>query len=233
MTPAPRPRIAILGRFAEQTSVTRWEGLVTARKLAEGVWAGGGEPLTLLPVANSDWTERMRGVDGMLMPGGGDLNPRLYGHEATTEEVYGIDDLQDETDLGLLQYTLDAAVPVLAVCRGLQLVNTLRGGTLVQDMDIHHRHHVASVTVLKHSEELGLSNPTLKASCYHHQVIDMLGDGLEVIAHSAEGHIEAVKIESPGWAFGVQWHPEDNFAEERGQAELFEQLVLQAARARG
>ena len=65
-----RPRIAILARFAENTSATRYAAVITARRLAEAVWAAGGEPLTFLPVAGSNWAERLEGIDGVLMPGG-------------------------------------------------------------------------------------------------------------------------------------------------------------------
>mgnify|MGYP000496934066 CR=1 FL=1 len=68
MSQSSRPRIALLGRLAEHTSATRREGLVTARLLAESVWQAGGEPLTMLPVADSDWASRLEGIDGVLMP---------------------------------------------------------------------------------------------------------------------------------------------------------------------
>lgn len=223
-----KPRIAILGRFAESTSVTRYAGLVTARRLAEAVWAAGGEPITLLPVADSNWAERLEGVSGVLMPGGSDVNPRLYGQEPDSDELYGIDPLQDEVDVSLVKFAFENEIPVLSICRGFQIANVALGGTLVQDMAEHHRHHVAPVTIETHLAELGLSNPTVQASCYHHQIIDQLAPGVEVIARSAEGYIEAVKYPSKGWAFGVQWHPEDNFDSNQQQLELFQQLVRQA-----
>jgi putative glutamine amidotransferase len=232
MFSSQRPRIALLGRFAEQTSVTRFDGLVTARKLAESVWNAGGEPLTFLPVADSNWEQRLRGIDGVLMPGGGDLDPAAYGQDATSAEIYGTDAVQDRADIDLVTYALGAAIPVLAICRGLQVVNVARGGTLVQDMDDHHRHHVAPVTISSFADEMGLTASTITASCYHHQMIDQLGTGLGVNALSAEGYIEAVKIFSPGWAFGVQWHPEDTADTDRHQAELFSRFVKEASRYR-
>jgi putative glutamine amidotransferase len=96
-------------------------------------------------------------------------------------------------------------------------------------MDSPHLHHVAPVSVDSHAAELGLTDPALEASCYHHQAIDELADGLTVIARAAEGHVEAVKIDSAGWAFGVQWHPEDNYDTERGQMEIFERFVRAAS----
>jgi putative glutamine amidotransferase len=232
MFSAQRPRIALLGRFAEQTSVTRFEGLVTARKLAEAIWNAGGEPLTLLPVANRVWEQRLRGIDGVLMPGGGDLDPATYGQVATSAEIYGTNALQDDADIELATYALGAGIPVLAICRGLQVVNVARGGTLVQDMEDDHRHHVAPVTITSFVDEMGFATSTFVASCFHHQMIDQLGTGLGINAHSAEGFVEAVKIFSPGWAFGVQWHPEDTAVTDRHQAQLFSRFVKEASRYR-
>jgi putative glutamine amidotransferase len=224
-----RPRIAIVARFAESTSATRYEAIVTARRLAEGVWAAGGEPLTFLAVSGSDWTQRLDGIDGVLMPGGADVDPRHYGQDPNSDHLYGIDPMQDEVDISLIRHVLAVGLPMLAICRGLQITNVALGGTLTQHMESPHLHHVASVTVDTHATELGLTDSTLEASCYHHQAIDELADGLTVIARAAEGHVEAVKIDSVGWAFGVQWHPEDNYDTERGQSEIFEQFVRAAS----
>jgi putative glutamine amidotransferase len=225
-----RPRIAILARFAENTSATRYAAVITARRLAEAVWAAGGEPLTLLPVADSDWSERLHGIDGVLMPGGADINPKTYGQEISSEHVYDVDDLADQVDISLVNYALGTGMPVLTICRGTQITNVARGGTLVQHMTEPHQHYVAQVTIEKYHSEMGLSTATVEASCYHHQVIDSLGEGLEVIARSAEGNVEAIKIDSAGWAFGVQWHPEDNYDTNKPQAELFERFVSEAAK---
>jgi putative glutamine amidotransferase len=224
-----RPRIAIVARFAESTSATRFEAIVTARRLAEAVWAAGGEPLSFLAVEGSDWAQRLEGIDGVLMPGGADIDPRNYGQEPASEELYGIDPMQDTVDISLIRHVLSRGMPMLAICRGMQITNVALGGTLVQHMTNPHLHHVAPVTVESDAEELGLSATTLDASCYHHQAIDRVADGLTVIARAAEGHVEAVKIESAGWAFGVQWHPEDNYDTERGQLEIFERFVRAAS----
>lgn len=224
-----RPRIAIVARFAESTSATRYEAIVTARRLAEGVWAAGGEPLTFLAVPGSDWTERLNGINGVLMPGGADVDPRNYGQEPISDELYGMDMMQDEVDISLIRHVLSVGLPMLAICRGMQITNVALGGTLTQHMDSPHLHHVASVTVDSHASELGLTDSTLEASCYHHQAIDKIAAGLTVIARASEGHVEAVKIDSTGWAFGVQWHPEDNYDAERGQLEIFERFVRAAS----
>jgi len=224
-----RPRIAILARFAENTSATRYAAVITARRIAEAVWAAGGEPLTFLPVAGSNWAERLVGIDGVLMPGGADVNPRSYGQEISSEHVYDIDDLADDVDISLVNYALGTGMPVLTICRGTQITNVARWGTLVQHMSEPHQHYVAAVTIEMYHSEMGLSSAVVEASCYHHQVIDQLGEGIEVIARSAQGDVEAIKIDAPGWAFGVQWHPEDNYDTNPAQLEILTRFVSEAA----
>ncbi|MFM6974394.1 MAG: gamma-glutamyl-gamma-aminobutyrate hydrolase family protein [Agromyces sp.] len=228
----PRPRIAILGRFAEHTSATRYAALVNARRLLELVWEAGGEPLTLLPVAGSDWTDRLAGIDGVLMPGGSDLDPRCYGEEPASDHLYGIDPLQDDVDLSVIRYAFDHHIPVLTVCRGTQIANVALGGTLHQHVDEPHHHHVAQVTIDRDAEVLGLSTTEVTASCYHHQALKALGTGVIPIAHAAEGHIEAVRYDVPGWAVGLQWHPEDNFDTDPAQLEIVGRFIAEATQYR-
>ena len=235
MSSAHRPRIAILARFAESTSATRFAAIVTARRIADAVWAAGGEPLTMIAAAGpagTDWAERLRGIDGVLMPGGADINPTAYGQEISSEHVYDVDDTADEADISMVRYALSAGIPVLAICRGLQITNVALGGTLVQHMGAPHQHHVAPVTIDKYVDELGLSSATVEASCYHHQMIDQVAPGLEVIGRSTEGYVEAVKMDAPAWAFGVQWHPEDNYDSNAPQLDLFRRFVAEAAKTR-
>lgn len=220
-----RPRIALLGRFTEHASALRYAGVVSSRALVEALWQAGGEPLTLLPVAGADWAERLRGVDGVLLAGGGDLDPRRYGADEVHPEVYDVDGLQDDADLELAAYVLDAGVPTLAVCRGLHVVNVLRGGSLVQHMDAHHRHRVHDVELAPEVARFGIAPGRTTASCYHHQCVDRLGDGLEVLGRAEDGTVEAVAIEAPGWAFGVQWHPEDYAAVDTSQLAIFAAFI--------
>lgn len=225
-----RPRIAILARFAENTSATRYAAVVTARRLAEVVWAAGGEPLTMLPVAGSDWSERLAGIDGVLMPGGSDINPQQYGQEVESDEVYDVDDVQDDVDIDLVRYVFAHGIPVLTVCRGTQIANVALGGSLVQHMDEPHRHVVNPVIVTARAAELGLTDVPVNASCYHHQAIDRLGTGVTPIAVAHDGVIEAVAYDSPGWAFGVQWHPEDNWDSEPENLAIVAAFVRAAAK---
>ena len=219
-----RPCIALIGRFAAHTSATRYAGVVSARALLESLWLAGADPVTLLAASDGmDWASRLEGFDGVLLCGGADIDPVRYGESEIHPEVYDVDALQDEADLSLAAYCFEHGVPTLAVCRGLHVVNVLRGGSLVQHMDDHHRHVVHDVVIER--GPAGIEPGLITASCYHHQCIDRLGSGLEVVGRAEDGTVEAVTIDSAGWAFGVQWHPEDTAREDPRQLSVFRALV--------
>lgn len=230
-----RPRIAILGRFTETASALRYRGLVSSRALLEAVWAAGGDPVTLLPGDTPDaldWAQRLTGFDGVLIAGGGDIDPARYGGDADHEAVYDVDAVQDEADLSLAEYALNQGIPMLAVCRGLHVVNVLRGGTLVVDMPVNHRHVVQDVALESGSDHLGIDDSQLTISCYHHQAVERLGAGLQVVARAEDGTIEALVVDAPGWAAAVQWHPEDTWATDPRQVALLRRFVSAAGAAR-
>jgi putative glutamine amidotransferase len=230
-----RPRIALLGRFTESASALRYRGVVSSRALLDLVWAAGGDPVTMLPGDSPDaldWPARLRGFDGVVLAGGGDIDPARYGGDADHESVYDVDAVQDESDLTLAAHCLTHGVPVLAVCRGLHVVNVVRGGTLIVDMDENHRHVVQRISLAPDATELGLLGDSIDISCYHHQAIDRLGEGMRVVSSADDGTPEAVVIEAPGWAGGVQWHPEDTWSTDSQQVALVATFVAAAAAQR-
>jgi putative glutamine amidotransferase len=223
-----RPRIALLGRFTESASALRYRGLVTSRALLEAVWAAGGDPVTLLPGDDAhalDWRTRLSGVDGVLLPGGGDVDPRRYGGDSAHESLYDVDPVQDEADFSLAEYCLSNGIPFLAVCRGLHVLNVVRGGSLIVDMPSSHRHLVQQIDLDPRAAALGISSSTVTISCYHHQAIERLGEGLTVVGRAADGTVEAVVVDADSWAAGVQWHPEDTWAEDQRQLDLLRGLI--------
>jgi putative glutamine amidotransferase len=223
-----RPRIAVLGRFTESASALRYRGVVSSRALLEAIWAAGGDPVTLLPGDTPgalDWAVRLAGFDGVLLAGGGDLDPRHYGGDPHHESVYDVDPVQDAADLSLAAYCLEHGIPTLAVCRGLHVVNVVRGGSLVVDMPVNHRHVVQEVALDEGSTPLGIPSNAVTISCYHHQAIDRLGEGMRVVARADDGTVEAVVIDAPGWAVGVQWHPEDTWSTDPLQVDLLRRFV--------
>ncbi len=239
-----RPLIAIPARFSSSASALRFGADVAARALIDAVYAAGGEPLVVHPVAPGaevgaeEVAERLWYADGVLLPGGGDLAARWAGQAAHATE-YDVDEEQDAFDLALARHALDAGLPLLAICRGNQVVNVALGGDLIQDLgERTHRHVVQEVEVDGDSILAGIVGARPSISCYHHQGIGRLGAGLRAVAHAADGVIEAVELDdSPegaqGWYLGVQWHPEDTAVSDPAQAGLFRALVEAAREAWG
>ncbi|MEV6179187.1 gamma-glutamyl-gamma-aminobutyrate hydrolase family protein [Streptomyces sp. NPDC052016] len=234
-----RPLIAIPARFSATTSALRYAAEVNARALIDAVWRAGGEPATLHPHApggTADPAEvaaRLTRFDGLLLPGGGDLAPHRYGAGDTHEAVYDVDEEQDAFDLELARQALSRGLPTLAVCRGLQVVNTVLGGTLHQDMggpEREHRHVRHPVSFAPGSALTRITGADkAEASCYHHQHVDRLGEGLTVTARAADGTVEAVELaHGRAWFVAVQWHPEDTAHEDPAQQRLFDALVRAA-----
>jgi putative glutamine amidotransferase len=230
------PIIAIPGRFSASASALRYQGLVTARALSESVLRAGGEPVTVHPwcpegsTSPEDAGRRLAFADAVLLPGGGDIAPSRYGSTDANDEVYDVDHVQDAFDLAVACWALRTGKPLLAVCRGMQVVNVACGGTLEQHMRAPHRHVVQQVEVAAGSMLEKVAGSTVSASCYHHQRIDKLGAGLRPVAWSADGGIEAVeRAQANGWFLGVQWHPEDTAAADPLQHSLFAAFVIAAS----
>jgi putative glutamine amidotransferase len=229
------PLVVIPARFSATASAHRYAALSTARTLSEGVLRAGGEPLTVHPWApdglvGAEEVERRLGfADAVLLPGGGDVSPALYGEEVDSETVYDVDDEQDAFDLAVAQWALERGVPLLAVCRGWQLVNVALGGDLEQHMAEPHRHVVHTVDVSPGSLLAQAVGEQVAASCFHHQRVRRLGTGLRAAARAADGTVEgAVLVDAPGWFLGVQWHPEDTVRTDPAQLALFRALVAAA-----
>jgi len=230
-----RPLVLIPGRHSASASALRYAALVTARALAEAVWAAGGEPLTVLPALGANATPddvaaRFAFADAVLLPGGGDLSPAHYGEDVTSNEVYDVDADQDAVDLAIARWAATADVPLLAVCRGLQVVNVALGGTLDQHMAQPHRHTVRPLDVRAGSRLAGwIGAERIDISCYHHQRIARLAPGLEPVAFADDGTVEAVEVAGrDGFALGVQWHPEDTAATDPVNGALFASFVAAA-----
>jgi putative glutamine amidotransferase len=228
----PRPLVAIPARFSATTSALRYAAEVNARALIEAVWRAGGEPASIHP-ASADVAERLTRFDAVLLPGGGDLAPHRYGATDTHADVYDVDDLQDTFDLEVARAALDSGLPLLAICRGLQVVDVALGGTLEQDMGgpgREHRHVVHPVAIQRGTLlEQATGAQKTEVSCYHHQRVDHLGRDLTVTARAADGTVEGLELPGArGWFTAVQWHPEDTAHEDPTQQGLFDALVRAA-----
>jgi putative glutamine amidotransferase len=210
--------------FGEQPTVS------LNMRYVRAVARAGGLPLPLVP-SGADPVELIAALDGLVLTGGGDLDPAIYGEEAV-DQVYGVDRERDDFEFALLAAAEAQGVPVLAICRGLQLVNVSRAGTLIQHVDDHELHwqttpsHEGAHTVAidPASALAAMVGPEdLLVNSYHHQAIDTLGDGLRVVA-DAGGLPEAFET-ADGLITGIQWHPEQMVEHHPRQFALFEAFV--------
>jgi len=210
------------------------EAALVPAAYVQAVERAGGRAL-LVPPADDAVDETLDGLDGLVFSGGSDLDPELYGQEAH-QETFGIARQRDDAELALLKGALDRDMPVLAICRGSQVLNVARGGDLVQHLpdvvgDEKHKHDPPGVFA-DHDVDLvpGTRVQTLlgdraPVKSHHHQGFGRLGEGLQESARAEDGTIEAVEDPSRRFAVGVLWHPEagEDFA-------LFQGLVDEARR---
>ena len=206
----------------------------------ECVRRAGGLPILLTPT-DDDPTEAVSLVDGLLLMGGGDVEPSRYGGGGHSE-LYGVEPQRDAFEIGALRAAEDRGLPTLAICRGIQVLNVACGGSLhphVPDLEgtsVHGEplsgdpvlHDVKLAAGSRTAEALG--GDRISASSHHHQAIDRLGDGLLATGWSEDGLVEAVE-RNRGWVIGVQWHPEETAARDLAQQGLFDALVRRARNA--
>ncbi|OKJ15678.1 gamma-glutamyl-gamma-aminobutyrate hydrolase family protein [Kitasatospora sp. CB01950] len=177
----------------------------------------GGIAVMLPPDAPEHAAAAVARLDGLVIAGGEDVSPALYGEPAHPETVADAPE-RDLWEAALIRVALAAGTPLLGICRGMQLLNVVCGGSLIQHLpdvvgpDLEHRGtrtgynrhaiHPVPGTLLAGL----LPEPSVTVPTNHHQAVARLGEGLTVCAHAADGTVEAV--EGPGFALGVQWHPE-------------------------
>jgi len=208
----------------------------------DAVRAGGGQPV-LLPPGEEDPASLLAAVDGVVLCGGGDIEPARFGRDAEHDAIYSTCAERDAFELALVQECLRRGTPTLAICRGMQVLNVARGGDLhVHLPDVvgdtvphrisregHTRHPVRLAPDSRLAELLGADE--LSVASWHHQAIDRLGAGLRAVAWAADGTVEAIEVEDGPAMLAIQWHPELQVAEPDGrQRRLFEQLVRLAQR---
>ncbi|MFG2633655.1 gamma-glutamyl-gamma-aminobutyrate hydrolase family protein [Streptomyces sp. NPDC048362] len=176
------------------------------------VQGAGGLTAMLPPDAPQHAEATVARLDGLVIAGGPDVDPARYGAERSPRTGPPAPE-RDAWELALIEAALAARVPVLAVCRGMQLLNVALGGTLVQHLDGHAEtvgvfggHPVKPVPGTRYA---GIVPEELMVPTYHHQAVERLGDRLVPSAYAADGTVEAVELPAErGWALGVQWHPE-------------------------
>lgn len=206
----------------------------TQRDYADRVAEAGGIPFLLTARLSSS---RLLGrADGLVLTGGGDLEPGRYGAEQSPESG-GIDTERDQAEVGLVSEAAALGLPVLAICRGIQLLNVARGGTLVQHLPgitaephlvVERRQELVHAVRIAPDSELRriLGVDELGVNSLHHQAVDRVGDGLQPVAWAEDGTIEALE-DTRHRIVAVQWHPEQ-LPDQAHQMRLFSWLLEQS-----
>jgi putative glutamine amidotransferase len=219
-----RPRIGTCTAL-ERARWTVWdrEALLLSRAYIDAVQAAGAVALMVPP---DPWVEQhpddvLEGLDGLVLTGGADIDPSTYGAERHPKTVNTRPD-RDRAEIALALRALERDLPVLGICRGMQLLNVALGGTLIQHLpdDVGHTDHRRSLGSFDNADhDVRLAPGSLAARAagetlhatksHHHQGVDRLGDGLEASGWSVlDDLVEAIEVPSARWALGVQWHPE-------------------------
>ncbi|WKD35513.1 gamma-glutamyl-gamma-aminobutyrate hydrolase family protein [Streptomyces xanthophaeus] len=210
----PRPLIGITTYVEDSTRYGVWDlpTCLVPTGYYELVQAAGGAAVLLPPDEPGSAAEVLSRVDGLVVAGGPDLDPVHYG-AARDSRTGAPATVRDHWELALIAAALDADLPLLGICRGMQALNVALGGTLVQHIDGHFEtpgaiswHPVRPVPGTRYAD---LVPEEAQVPTYHHQAVDRLGRGLVVSAHAVDGTVEAIELPDPErWVLGVQWHPE-------------------------
>ena len=206
----------------------------------------GGAPI-LIPLLEDE--QALQGIygrlDGLLLAGGGDVEPRHFGQERLAK-LAGVDHPRDRVELLLIRRAFEDDLPTLAICRGVQMLAVALGGTLVQDIPAqipgalrhnfpdHPRNYLAHEVVAESGSHLAdlLGAERTGVNSFHHQSVQDVPSTLRVTAHAPDGVVEAVEAPTRRFMLGVQWHPEDLVGNDPKMTRLFAALVETAASSR-
>jgi putative glutamine amidotransferase len=212
------------------------------------VHAAGGVPLLVPPLPEGALRAAYAALDGLLLPGGGDVGAHHYGG-VDSRLVQGVNAARDDLEIALARWALADGLPLLAICRGIQVLNVAAGGSLIQDIPtqvetmlthapparVPAEHLAHTVTLAPGSRLAAIYSPEREVwvNSRHHQAVERVAPGLRVVARAADGVIEGLEPETADGRFllGVQWHPEDLAPGDAATRRLFAAHV-EAARER-
>lgn len=231
------PQILLPGRRIAAATGLRGDGYATGRRYSLAIARAEGVTLQVPPMIEAARAamDLMARADGLLLHGGGDVDPSRYGGATTSDHLYGIDGLHDDVEIALVQAAIALDRPVLGICRGMQVLNVALGGSLLPDLgecvtdreshwDTYHPVRVTTGSRLAEAASAALR----QCHSYHHQALDRVADDLDVVATAPDGVIEAVEHRRCRWVVGVQWHPEDDAESSPSQQSIFDHFVAVA-----
>jgi putative glutamine amidotransferase len=208
-----KPIIAIAGRVGPASRVSRSAVHFAGDVYTNAVLRAGGEPAVVVPqeLTDEDADELMSRFDGLVLMGGGDVDPKLYGQEPSVY-VYGILTEQDIFESTMVKAAIRMGKPVLAICRGLQITNVALGEVRIAEDS-------------RLAKALGATS--LRGASFHHQIVDKVAPGCVAVAWAEDGLLEGIE-HTDHWLVGVQWHPEDTAQTDSVQQNLYNEFVAQA-----
>lgn len=242
-----RPLIAVVAYHLDGTRVARWPdgGYGVPAPYVDALRRADARTAIVSPGEHGEPAEILAPFDGLLLVGGGDIDPAAYGAAPDTTHNYGVEPDRDAFEIALLLEANRRHMPTLCICRGVQVMNVAFGGTLHQHLPDHDgllAHGVpVDGTETTHDVEpvqgsrlaATTKSGPLRCSSHHHQGLDRIGDGLAVSGRSPDGLAESLELivadqqdEWDTWMLGVQWHPEETAAADPAQQSLFDALVL-------
>jgi putative glutamine amidotransferase len=243
-----RPLIAVVAYHLGDDRVARWPegGYGVPSLYVEALYRARARPVIVPPGYPGGPDDILDPFDALLVIGGGDVEPALYGG-TSTPHLYGIEPDRDRSEIELLHTADGLAMPTLCICRGMQVMNVAFGGTLhphLPDLPGLIEHGVpieGSQTIHEVVPSPGsrlasvTKSGSLAAASHHHQGVDRVGEWLEVTGRSSDGLVEAIERIVPDrenpqatWMIGVQWHPEETAAADPVQQSLFDALATEA-----
>ncbi len=242
----PLPVIGITGRIDRSARPPNLPLFAISQTYVQAVKLGGGAPVVILPhLEEVKLCAVFEHLDGLILSGGGDIMPALFAEE-DSGLLWFVDERRDRTELALTRWALAEGLPLLAICRGAQVLNVVAGGTLIQDIPTqvpgaltHSTVAGRPVDVVAHTVEVTAGSRLaalvgageLGVNSAHHQAAKVVGTGLVVTARAPDGIIEGLEAPDHPFCVGVQWHPEVMVEKHLVMRRLFEGLA-EAARAR-
>jgi len=229
------PIILLPGKLTTDAVGVRGSSFSTGRRYSEAIARAGGVVLQVPPldlsITNAE--EIVGRFDGVIIQGGGDIDPTLYGQQPLSEKIYGISSEHDRLEIAVLLAAVKLDKPVLAICRGIQILNVALGGTLHQDLgdvldngESHWNtyHEINLEPDSRVAKAMKTISPK-RSHSYHHQALDKVAKDLVITGRAPDETVEAVEHVSAKWIVGVQWHPEDDADATADQQNLFDGLV--------
>lgn len=241
---ASRPLIAVPAYPVKRGRVQGWAAAAVAApdRYLYALRRAGAQEAVVMPdeLDERGARELLDRFDGLLLLGGGDLDPETYG-QARADETYGVIGRRDGFELPLVRAAVVRGLPTLAICRGHQVLNVALGGTLEQHItsgDVSHglpgveggsvMHDVRIAEGSRLATAMGTTRT--RVSSHHHQAVEKVGDGLDAAAWADDGLVEAIELaDGDAWIVGVQWHPEDTAAEDPVQQRLFDAFAEESS----